>query len=155
RAGPLRPAAGAAARRRPGRRPARPVPPGRRSGPGMTFGPRRFLAPLAVVAFLAAAPGTALAQQRLDGDPERIAEGTHVFRRILFEQNLKPVGSFEELQTLPANECIVVLLGDLQPVLKLQGLRHFLRGGGAVLLASDLAVTDPGAYFQIVDVTRY
>jgi hypothetical protein len=127
----------------------------------MTFAPRRLLALLAVLLGAAAAPAAVLDPP---GEPppnaQAFAAGTHVFRRVLYNQGLKydrglkPVSGFAELHGLDARDCVVILLGDLTRLNQLPGgLTGFLNKGGAVLLASDQKVPDRDAAQAILDVT--
>ncbi len=83
------------------------------------------------------------------GDPANEAalraamrEGTHVFRRMLFDKQFTGVGSFAELKDRP-HETILIVLGDLRCLREVPGgLRSFVERGGAVLLASDRAVNE-------------
>jgi hypothetical protein len=72
--------------------------------------------------------------------PAAVREGTHVFRRILFEEHFQPISDFSGAWQEPAGS-VLVLLGDMRrlpPEADLPGrLADFVRGGGALLLASD------------------
>ena len=83
----------------------------------------------------------AAAQGNADARP-RFGEGTHAFRRILFDRNFRPVadlaGDFD------ARRALIVVLGDTQPLEMLDpafarkgGLRGFVELGGALLVATD------------------
>lgn len=74
-----------------------------------------------------------------------LLEGTHVLRRILFDGGLRPLEEFEALGEDPARTLLIVL-GDLNALRDVPGgLDKFVRGGGAVLAASDRPVTDDDA----------
>jgi len=107
----------------------------------MNVAPPRLLGTLAVAVLLGAA-GSAFAH--LDPpEPAAYAGGTHVLRRILYNQECQPVTNFAELKG-HEKDCLVIVLGDLGPVTQLPGgLRDFLRNGGAVLLASDYRTPRP------------
>lgn len=98
----------------------------------------------------------------------RFYEGTHIFRRILFELHLEPLGSFAELGREDPRDTLLVVLGkadllaDLKdpegsivivednvmgyrPRAELKGLKDYLDRGGAVLLATDQAMPPPVA----------
>src|SRR5436853_7273652 len=80
-----------------------------------------------------------------------LLEGTHVFRRILHDQELKPLESFDDLKDAP-EQTILVLLGDLDQLTRMpDGLVRFLARGGAALLASDRALTRPEARRQLAN----
>jgi hypothetical protein len=99
--------------------------------------PSRLTGGLAVLLlFTAAAPASA---QDAHEQRKAFAEGTHVFRRILFNKGFRQgVADFRNLEGDERN-CIVIFLGDLSRLNELPGvrLRKFLNNGGAVLLASD------------------
>jgi hypothetical protein len=72
-----------------------------------------------------------------------LLEGTHVFRRILFDSQMTPLNSLAELVAEPKRS-ILVVLGNLEDLKNVPGgLEEFVRAGGAVLLASDRMVADP------------
>jgi hypothetical protein len=86
------------------------------------------------------------------GDPtERpdLREGTHVFRRILYDRGIEPLEDFEQLNEDPKRSILIVLgktsiLGNFPG-----GLRRFLRRGGAVLLATDRGIRHPGVHAAV------
>src|SRR5262249_8713076 len=129
----------APARARARRRPQRTHLPGE-DGPRMT--PRHFglarplLAGLAVlVAFLAAAPAEA--------GPRPFQTGTHVLRRILFDQGCHPLAEVGDLARDTA-QTVLVVIGDPGVALdrwRAGWLLTFVENGGAVLFASDQRVS--------------
>jgi hypothetical protein len=71
-------------------------------------------------------------------------EGTHAFRAVLNQAGIKPLRTFDELNSDPKHT-ILIVLGDTQQFdREMSGGRPqaFLRAGGAVLIASDHR-TDP------------
>lgn len=65
-----------------------------------------------------------------------IAEGTHIFRRILHDRGFVPLKSREDFSEPASN--LIVVFGDLDAIESVPiHLEAFVRGGGAVLLASD------------------
>lgn len=109
---------------------------------------------LAGLALLLAAPAPAqddpppLAERRRE-----VREGTHVFRRLLADAELRPLRAFGDLATEPS-KTVLIVLGDLEVLDKVPGgLAKFVRDGGAVLLASDRALRRGGAAWQaLLDV---
>jgi hypothetical protein len=95
-----------------------------------------------------AAPPVARAQ-----DAKRaFAEGSHVFRRILFDADCSPLKEFRELADDPAHS-ILIVLGDTHCLARLPlGVDAFVHRGGAVLLASDRRIADAGIEEQILAV---
>jgi hypothetical protein len=86
-------------------------------------------------------PPAASGQQR---QAHALAEGTHVLRRILFDLKVEPLENFDQLDN-PA-QTILIVLGDFSLLGEVPGgLKEFVQRGGAVLLATDQAVTDPQA----------
>jgi hypothetical protein len=65
----------------------------------------------------------------------RFAQGTHLFRRILHDLNLRPLRKWEQLQEEPAEKLLIVL-GETKS-LNRQNLSDFVQDGGAVLVATD------------------
>ncbi len=71
-----------------------------------------------------------------------LAEGTHLFRRILYNQGLAPLTEQSDLQTnlkqlkVDPEHTLLILLGETN-VLSTQELEDFLRQGGAALVATD------------------
>src|SRR5205814_44137 len=64
-----------------------------------------------------------------------ILEGTHAFRRVLFDRGLTPLESFDSLVDEPRRN-ILIVLGDLEVINRIPGgLQKFVKEGGAVLLA--------------------
>jgi hypothetical protein len=71
-----------------------------------------------------------------------LREDTHLFRRILALNHLKPLEHFNELDGDPAHSLLVVF-GDTQCLNRGRDwLRTFVENGGAVLIASDQAASD-------------
>src|SRR5262249_11728586 len=110
----------------------------------MTTSVRRLPLPAVFLACLAvglAAPPPPVAAQ--EGVP--FGQGTHAFRRILFELGLTPVDQRGQggpnLRTLPdPAHTLVIVLGDTTLVSRdPAALEDFLKHGGAVLLATDRA----------------
>jgi hypothetical protein len=63
-------------------------------------------------------------------------QGTHAFRRILFDLKLEPLESVTELDDAP--HTLLIVLGDTTVLDQVPGgLKDFLERGGAVLLATD------------------
>jgi hypothetical protein len=86
-------------------------------------------------------------------------QGTHALRGII--RSPKPIPGYErrfeltpikELQQFDPANTLVIVLGDPNPLLKLQqhtaGLRNFIQRGGAFLLASDQPVRQP-LFFEL------
>src|SRR5262249_21413509 len=98
---------------------------------------------LAALGALLAALGAPAGAQEAPAQPQRRAalmEGTHVFRRILFDFPFKPLESFDELRDRPG-ETILIILGRTDRLREVPGgLASFVRRGGAVLLATDRAL---------------
>src|SRR5262249_43159404 len=66
-----------------------------------------------------------------------VMEGTHVFRRILFDFPFQPLAGFDELRAHP-EQTILIVLGRADRLREVPGgLEAYMRRGGAVLLASD------------------
>jgi hypothetical protein len=63
------------------------------------------------------------------------AQGTHLFRRILYDLGLHPLRSRDQLAAQP-EKTLLILLGETD-YLKASELEAFVRRGGAVLLATD------------------
>lgn len=68
------------------------------------------------------------------------AQGTHLFRRILHDLNLRPLRSFADLQE-PADKLLIVL-GETKDLKTRLQLRQFVEQGGALLLATDRECRD-------------
>jgi hypothetical protein len=69
-----------------------------------------------------------------------VLEGTHVFRRILYDNDLEALKDFPDLSDRP-ERTILVVLGKLDRIVEVPGgLEDFVKRGGAVLLASDRRV---------------
>src|SRR5437763_13410952 len=108
---------------------------------------RRACLLVLLVGWLQLPGGSAGAQEGITKEQRRKAlfEGTHVFRRILHDQELKPLASFRELNEAP-EKTILVLLGNLDDLLQIPGgLKDFVERGGAALLAGDQRIQDPAA----------
>jgi hypothetical protein len=95
--------------------------------------------------------------QEVEIDPERrkaLLEGTHVFRRILHDHGMTALEGFDdELLVNSPEKCLVVVLGDLDQLRYLpRGLSAFIRGGGALLAASDRALQNGEVRKQLRDV---
>jgi hypothetical protein len=78
-------------------------------------------------------------------EPDRrkaLLEGTHVFRRILYDHGLTALNGFDdEMLASAPRRCLLVVLGDLDQLQSVPGgLEGFLLNGGAVLAASDRAI---------------
>jgi hypothetical protein len=77
-------------------------------------------------------------------------EGTHVFRRILFDLEFQPLADFQELRDNNPGETILIVLGRPDRVLELRGgLERYVLRGGAVLLATD-QMLPPAVWPQVV-----
>jgi hypothetical protein len=103
-----------------------------------------------VLALLAlAAPPDAHAQ-----DAKRaFAEGSHVFRRILFDADCTPLKDFNDLAADPAHT-ILIVLGDTNCLTQLPvSLLGFVQQGGALMLATDQQVRDANVREQIQAVS--
>jgi hypothetical protein len=74
-----------------------------------------------------------------------VLEGTHVFRRILYDHHLEPLKDFASLDDDPAST-ILIVLGNLDQITRVPGgLKSFVERGGAVLLASDRSLKEKKA----------
>jgi hypothetical protein len=110
----------------------------------MTRRARVLAAVLGLVAVLGVLPA-ATAQRRLvpPPQPERhpFLDGTHAFRRILYDVSRKKLKPLGEKELIEPNQTLVVVLGDPSPLLalnkRLGGLRSFVERGGALLVATD------------------
>jgi hypothetical protein len=101
---------------------------------------------LALLALLLAAPRLLAQGWGANDRPGEavLREGTHVFRRMLHDNNFTALKDFQGLRggTSPG-EVVVIVLGDLRCLRQLPGrLSGFVRDGGSVLLASDRALDD-------------
>ena len=98
---------------------------------------RRPLLFLAVVLVTSLRPLPALAQE----EPSEFAKGTHVFRRLLYDQSGQKLHVLDGQIDDPARMLLIVL-GDPSPLERLndlypKGLAGFVNDGGAVLVATD------------------
>jgi hypothetical protein len=77
------------------------------------------------------------------------ARGTHFFRRLLSDMDLRPIEDLERLKEEPENKLLIVL-GDAE-LLPQRGfnLEPFVRRGGAVLLATDRNCISPIQSFGV------
>jgi hypothetical protein len=92
---------------------------------------------LAVAALLAPAPG---ARAQSSGVP--FGQGTHAFRRILFDLKMAPLSRPEELGRDPRHTLLIVL-GETDVLDRVpNGLHRFLNQGGSALIATDRAVPE-------------
>jgi hypothetical protein len=86
-------------------------------------------------------PGGSRARELDPGEVSRrlaLLQGTHAFRRILFDIGLRPVGSFNDLKGVRPGKAVVIALGHAGPLWDLPGgLERFVRRGGAVMVATD------------------
>lgn len=81
-----------------------------------------------------------------------LLEGTHVLRRILFDNGLRPLEEYDALADEPRRTLLVVL-GELNVLSQVPGgTEKFVRDGGALLAASDRAISDRQAWKELVDV---
>ncbi len=79
---------------------------------------------------------TAPAAAQTDATP--FGQGTHAFRRILFDLKREPLQGVAELDDPP--HTLLIVLGDTTVLDEVPGgLKNFLQRGGAVLLATDRA----------------
>jgi hypothetical protein len=70
-------------------------------------------------------------------DNPPLAEGTHLLRRILWDQGIQPLSSFQELADQPETKLLIVL-GETSVLDQVpNGLLEFVHQGGAVLIATD------------------
>jgi hypothetical protein len=89
----------------------------------------------------AAAPGPAQEAGNPSGRRAAVMEGTHVFRRILFDFPFQPLAGFDELRANPG-QTILIVLGRADRLREVPGrLEAYVRRGGAVLLATDRQLT--------------
>jgi len=75
-------------------------------------------------------------------NPQAYGRGTDVFRRLLFELQFEPVPSFGDLQGIPPDQSLFIMLGNPSCLTKRNfedELRDFVEQGGAVLIATDNA----------------
>jgi hypothetical protein len=77
-------------------------------------------------------PGSAQAPQV----SRSFAQGTHLFRRLLYDLHLQPLRSIPELFEEPADK-LLIILGETDYLLPRINLKDFVERGGAVLLATD------------------
>jgi hypothetical protein len=107
-----------------------------------------FCSAIAALFALALVSPTTAQALRMDGIEENpqpqsttysFAYGTHVFRRMLFDQGLRPLTDFEQLHKNAPDAILVVLgkTGCLHRTNLPEGLTQFLDQGGAVLVATD------------------
>ena len=104
----------------------------------------------------AACLATAVGAQEPESKEERrraLLEGTHVFRRILHDHDFTALETFDALADRPART-LLVALGDLSVLDQVPGgLQGFVRRGGAVLAASDRAVSSARARDQLLAIS--
>lgn len=68
---------------------------------------------------------------------EAILKGTHFLRRMLYDNDIKPIEDFDGLADDPSRT-ILIVLGDTAPLARVPGgLRRFVQRGGALVVASD------------------
>jgi hypothetical protein len=115
------------------------------SHPGSRGAPLGLLGALALgAAFLGAAPAGRAQEEDVVVRRHALFAGTHVFRRILYEDGFEPVEGFEGLKRRP-DQAILIVLGDTGPLsLVPGGLEEFVRKGGAALIATDKPLPDVG-----------
>jgi hypothetical protein len=77
-------------------------------------------------------PGPAQAQQV----SRSFAQGTHLFRRLLYDLHLQPLRSIKEVLEKRDNK-LLIILGETEYLLRYINLEDFVGRGGAVLLATD------------------
>jgi hypothetical protein len=81
-----------------------------------------------------------------------VREGTHVLRRILFDEGFTARESLDEIVEVPEKSLLVVL-GNLESLHRIPGgLRRFVEKGGAVLLASDRPIRDRESAAAFIDL---
>jgi hypothetical protein len=97
---------------------------------------RRALAVLGLAAVLAAAPAAPAQPPR-----SQFLEGTHAFRRILYDAAGRKLTPLKEREASDPGHTLIVVLGDSRPLDALEPhpgwLREFVRHGGALLVATD------------------
>jgi hypothetical protein len=98
---------------------------------------------------------TPLLAQEVPLDPvardKAVREGTHVLRRILFDEGFTALEGFDDLAVAP-EKTLLVVLGNLESLHQVPGgLRRFVLNGGAVLLASDRPVRDRDAANALIE----
>jgi hypothetical protein len=98
--------------------------------------PACWLAPACLLVLLAFGPAAAAQDGGREARAKALLEGTHAFRRILFDQKLEPLDGFNEVRAKP-EKCILIVLGDLDALPA--NIEDLLRDGAAALLASDRA----------------
>ena len=76
------------------------------------------------------------------------AQGTHFFRRLLSDRDLRPLQDMSELREEPEKK-ILIVLGETEKLRRGFDLEEFVRRGGAVLLATDRDCTLPLRPFGI------
>jgi hypothetical protein len=82
--------------------------------------------------FFSVLPGPARGQQV----SRSFGQGTHLFRRLLYDLHLQPLRSIGELYEEQENK-LLIILGETDYLLPLINLKDFVEQGGAVLLATD------------------
>jgi hypothetical protein len=81
------------------------------------------------------------------------AEGSHVFRRILFDADCTPLKDFKDVADDPTHT-ILIVLGETRCLARLPlGVDQFVQRGGALLLASDQQITDVMTAKQVENVS--
>ncbi len=96
--------------------------------------------PVAVCWLLGLAANFAGAQPAPTAAKPRFGEGTHAFRRLLFDRQFRPLANSRELTESPTRSLLVVF-GHTWPLEQLEGdlggLASFVKQGGALLVATD------------------
>jgi hypothetical protein len=90
-------------------------------------------------AALLAAASSVAAQSPFHGNRPSFKEGTHAFRRILYDCEFQPLADLNQLKD-PA-QTLVVILGDPSPLTYLEthqgNVKNYWENGGALLFATD------------------
>jgi hypothetical protein len=108
-----------------------------------------------ILAALALCCAGAPAQDDKEARRKKVAEGTHIFRRMLFDKGFAspPLQNYDQLMTAPKRSLLVVL-GDLENLnFEGGGLRQFLEQGGAALIASDRPVRSRESRAALIEAT--
>jgi hypothetical protein len=105
---------------------------------------------LGLLILAAAQKGTpAHAQEKMGA----FEEGTHVFRRILFDAEMTPLKEFGDLKHDPRHK-ILIVLGDTRCLEQVPGgVENFVKQGGALFLATDQRIVSKSVREEIAAIS--